>query len=84
MRMLRHVQLFKMLWTASRQSPLYMGFSRQQYWSALPFLPPGDLPKPRIEYLSPASSSLTGGVFTAEPPGKSPNYVTCLEITSEI
>ena len=63
MRILRHVQLFKTLWTASRQSPLSMGFSRQQYWSALPFLPPGDLPKPRIKHLSPASPALAGGVF---------------------
>ena len=44
-----------------------MGFSRQEYWSGLPFLSPGDLPDPGIE---PASPALAGGVFTTEPPGK--------------
>ena len=44
-----------------------MGFSRQEYWSGLPFPPPGDLPDPGIEPVSPASA---GGFFTAEPPGK--------------
>ena len=39
-----HVQLFANLWTIARQAPLSMGFSRQEYWSTLPFLSPGDLP----------------------------------------
>ena len=39
-----HVQLFVTLWTIALQAPLFMGFSRQEYWSRLPFLPPGDLP----------------------------------------
>ena len=39
-----HVQLFAMLWTIARQAPLSMGFSRQEYWSGLPFPPPEDLP----------------------------------------
>ena len=43
-----------------------MGFSRQEYWSGLPFPPPGDLPNPGIKPTSPA---LAGGFFTAEPPG---------------
>ena len=43
-----------------------MGFSRQEYWSGLPFPSPGDLPDPGIE---PASPALIGGFFTAEPPG---------------
>ena len=43
-----------------------MGFPRQEYWSGLPFLSPGDLPDPGIE---PLSSALAGGFFTAEPPG---------------
>ena len=43
------------------------GFPRQEYWSALPFPPPGDLPDPGIEPTFPA---LAGGLFTAEPPGK--------------
>ena len=35
-------------WTVARQGPLSMGFSRQEYWSGLPFSSPGDLPKPCI------------------------------------
>ena len=38
--------------TVARQAPLSMGFSRQGYWSGLPFPPPGDLPNPRIETTS--------------------------------
>ena len=41
-------------WTVGRQAPLSMGFSRQEYWSGLPFPPPGDLPSPGIERRSPA------------------------------
>ena len=47
-----------------------MGFSRQEYWSRLPFPPPGDLPTPGIKPVSLASPALTGGSFTTEPPGK--------------
>ena len=41
-------------WTIALQAPLSMGFSRQQYWSGLPFPSPGDLPNPGIEPRSPA------------------------------
>ena len=61
------VQLFAILWTVARQAPLSMGFPSQEYWSGLPFPPPGDLPDPGIEPMSPA---LAGGFFTSEPPGK--------------
>ena len=44
-----------------------MGFSRQEYWSGLPFPPPGDLPNPGVEPMSPA---FAGEFFTIEPPGK--------------
>ena len=44
-----------------------MGFSRTEYWSGLPFPPPGDLPDPGIKLVSPA---LAGRFFTTEPPGK--------------
>ena len=40
------------LWTAAPQAPLSMGFSRQEYWSGLPFPPPRDLPNPGIELVS--------------------------------
>ena len=44
-----HVQLFATLWTVDHQAPLSMGFPRQEYWSGLPCLPPGDLTDPGIE-----------------------------------
>ena len=68
-----HVRLFMTPWTVALQSPLPMGFSRQEYWSELPFPPPGDLPDPGIE---PASPALAGGLFTTEPPGKPHPSVT--------
>ena len=52
------------LWTAAHQAPLSMGFSRQEYWSGLPFPPPGDLPHPGIEHTSLMSPALTGRFFT--------------------
>ena len=47
-------QLFVTLWTVACQAPLSMEFSRQEYWSGLPFPSPGDLPDPGIEPRSPA------------------------------
>ena len=47
------VRLFATLWSVVRQAPLSMEFSRQEYWSGLPFPPPGDLPNPGIEPRSP-------------------------------
>ena len=41
-------------WTVAREAPLFLGFSRQEYWSELPFPSPGDLPDPRIKRGSPA------------------------------
>ena len=46
---LSRVQLFVTLWTVTYQAPPSMGFSRQEYWSGLPFPSPGDLPDPGIE-----------------------------------
>ena len=51
---LSHVQLFGTSWTVAPQAPLFMGFSRLEYWSGLPCPPPGDLPDPGIEPRSPA------------------------------
>ena len=42
--------------TVAHQAPASMGFSKQEYWSGLPFPPPGDLPNPGIECVSPAST----------------------------
>ena len=54
----------------AHQAPLSMEFSRQEYWSGLPFPTPGDLPDPGMEPGTPVSPALAGGLFTAEPPGK--------------
>ena len=54
-------------WTVACQAPLSMGFSRQEYWSGLPFPSPGDLPNPGIE---PGSPALQADALTAELPGK--------------
>src|SRR5574340_945194 len=70
-----HVQLCVTLWTIACQAPLSTGFSRQEYWSGLPFLSPGDLPNPGIE---PGSPELQADSLPSEPPGKpkiSPNYL---------
>ena len=50
--MLSPVQLFTTAWTVTCQALLSMGFSRQEYWSGLPFPPPGDLSNPGIEPMS--------------------------------
>jgi len=53
-----------------------MGFSRQEYWSRLLFPPPGDLPDPGIELMSPESLELASRFFTIEPSGKSLLWIT--------
>ena len=66
--MLSCVQPFAAPWTVTRQAPLFMGFPRQECWSALPFPSlPGNLLEPGIESMSPA---VAGRFFTTEPPGK--------------
>ena len=57
-------------WMVAYQSPLCMGFFRQEYWSRLPFPTPGDLPDPGIQAASLSASALAGRFFTTEPPGK--------------
>ena len=64
--------MFVTPWTVACKSPLSMEFSRQEYWSDLPFPPPGDLPDPGIKTLSPA---LEGRFFTTAPPGKLVNLL---------
>ena len=61
------VRLCTTPWTIARQAPPSMGFSRQEYWSGLPFPSPGDLPDLGIEPRSPA---LQADALTSEPPGK--------------
>ena len=54
----------------ARQAPLSMGFSRQEFWSGLPFPPPRDLLDPGIESGFPVSPELAGEFFTTDPPGE--------------
>ena len=61
-----HIQLFVTPWTVAHKSPLSMGFSRQEYWSGLPFPTPGDLPNSGIKPRSPASQVSS---LLSEPPG---------------
>ena len=60
---LSRIQLFATPWTA----PLSMEFSRQEYWTGLPFPSPGDLPDPGIK---PGSPTLKADALLSEPPGK--------------
>ena len=64
---LSRVQLLATSWTIAYQAPPYLGFSRQEYWSGLPFPSPGDLPNPGIEPRSPVSQA---DAVPPEPPGK--------------
>ena len=52
-------------------APLSMGLPRKEYWSGLPFPPPGDLPNPETEPMSLASPALAGRFFTTNFPGGS-------------
>ena len=62
-----HVPVFATPWTVAYQAPPSMGFSRQEYWSGLPFPSPGDLPDTGIKPWFPA---LEADALTSEPPGK--------------
>ena len=64
---LSRVRLFATPWTVAYQAPLSMEFSRQEYWSGLPFPSSGDLPDPGLE---PRSPVLQADVLPSEPPGK--------------
>ena len=69
-------QSFATAQTVAYQAPLSMEFSRQEYWSGLPFPPPGDLPDPGIEPESSAYPLLVGGFFATERPGKTPANIS--------
>ena len=70
------VPIFATPWTVAHQAPLSIGFSRQEYWSGLPFPSPGDLPNPGIE---PRSLTLQADSSPFEPPGK-PQYIVVIII----
>ena len=61
---LSHVRLFTATWTVACQAPLSIGFSRQEYWSGVPFPTLEDLPDPGIKPMSLVSSALAGRFFT--------------------
>ena len=67
MKSLSHVWLFATPWTVAYQASPSMGFSRQEYWSGLPFPSPGDLLNPRIK---PGSPALEADALNSEPPRK--------------
>ena len=80
--LLNCVQLFATPWTVAHQAPLSMGFSRQEYWSGLPFPSPGDLPHPGIKPKCPA---LQADSLPPEPPGilrvkswKTVDFLSCV------
>ena len=60
---LSHILLQVIPWTVAHWAPLSMEFSRQEYWSRMPFPPPGDLPDPGIELVFIVSPALAGGFF---------------------
>ena len=66
-KLLSHVRLFVTPWTVAYQASPSMGFSRQEYWSGLPFPSPVDLPDPGIK---PGSPALQADTLMSEPPGK--------------
>ena len=66
------VWLFVTLLTIACQSPLSMGFSRQEYWSGFPCSPPGDFPDPRTEPTSLTSPALKGGFLTTSATWEAP------------
>ena len=80
------VPLCAMLWTIARQ--LSVGFSRQEYWSVLPFPSPGDLPNPGLKPASLASPALAGGFFTTratwEVPMAEPHWAQPRRATSQL
>ena len=76
-KLLSRVQFFGTPGTVAYQAPPSMGFSRQEYWSELPFPSPGDLPDPGIE---PGSPAFQADALTSEPPGKPVCVCVCVLI----
>ena len=68
---------FAIPWAAARQAPLSAGFFRLEFWTGLPFPPPGNLPYPGME---PPFPAVAGRFFTTELPGKSYIHVNCGKI----
>ena len=78
---LSRVRLFATPWTVAYQALPSMGFSRQEYWSGLPFPSPGDLPDPGIE---PGSPAFQADALTSEPPGKPYRTIALISHASKV
>ena len=78
--MLSCVQLFATPWTAANQAPLSRVFSRQEYWSGLPFLPPRDLPDPEIKPMSPGLLCLLYWEADSSPLSHWENLCICISL----
>ena len=76
-KLLSHIGLFATPWTIAYKASPSMGFSRQEYWSLLPFPSPEDLPDQGIEPMSPASPALAGRFFTTSTTGEAHCHVYC-------
>ena len=75
--------IFDSLWpNGALQAPLSMGFSRQEYWSGLPWPPPGDLTHPGIEPTPLTSPALVGGFFTTSTTWEAPKSHSTLLLSS--
>ena len=70
-----HFGFFSTPWTVICQAPLSMGFSRQEFWSGLPFPTPGDLLNPGIKPTSLKSPALADGFLTASATWEALNYI---------
>ena len=75
MKSLSRVRLFVTTWTVAYQAPQSVEFSRQEYWSGLPFPSPGDLPNPGTE---PRSLTLQADALPSEPPGNPKRSARCV------
>ena len=73
------VQLCATLWTVARWVPLSLGFSRQEYWSGLPCLSPGDLLDSGMKPESLMSPALAGGLFTTSTAWKDQNRISQMQ-----
>ena len=67
---LSRVRLFETPWTVAHQASPYVGLHKQEYWSGLPFPPPGAPPDPGIALESLAAPALAGRFLPLAPPGK--------------
>ena len=78
------IRLFATLWTVACQAPLSMEFSRQEYWSGLPFPSPGHLPNPGIKPVSLMSPALAGGFFTTSATWEAPELFIVFSYYSSV